>query len=83
MANKKAARKAEVQSQRRALKNCGVRSRLRTLAKKLRVATGGTQDVKHVAMEYISALDKAAKRNIVHRNFANKRKRNAARFLFV
>ncbi|MDR2432668.1 MAG: 30S ribosomal protein S20 [Puniceicoccales bacterium] len=83
MANKKAARKAEMQSQRRALENCGVRNRLKTLAKKLRSATGDTQEVKRVTIEYVSALDKAAKRNIVHRNFANKRKCAAARFLFA
>ncbi|MDR1233510.1 MAG: 30S ribosomal protein S20 [Puniceicoccales bacterium] len=83
MANKKAAKKAELQSQKRALENCGVRNRLKTLAKKLRASTGDTQGVKRVAMEYISALDKAAKRKVVHRNFANKRKCSAARFLCV
>ncbi|MDR0715489.1 MAG: 30S ribosomal protein S20 [Puniceicoccales bacterium] len=83
MANKKAARKAGLQSQRRALENCGVRNKLKTLAKKLQASGGDVQSVKHMAMEYISALDKAAKRNIVHRNFANKRKCSAARFLFV
>jgi small subunit ribosomal protein S20 len=83
MANKKAARKAEMQSQRRALENSGVRSKLKTLAKKLWASTGDTQDIRRVAVEYVSALDKAAKRGIVHRNFANRRKHNAARFLFV
>ncbi|MDR1528329.1 MAG: 30S ribosomal protein S20 [Puniceicoccales bacterium] len=83
MANKKAARKAGLQSQRRALENCGVRNKLKTLAKRLRVSAEDTQGIRRMAMEYVSALDKAAKRNIVHRNFANKRKRNVARFLFV
>ncbi|MDR2628395.1 MAG: 30S ribosomal protein S20 [Puniceicoccales bacterium] len=83
MANKKAARKAGLQSRRRALENCGVRNKLKTLAKKLQTATGDAQSLKCAAMVYVSALDKAAKRKIVHRNFANKRKCMAARFLLV
>ncbi|MDR2776591.1 MAG: 30S ribosomal protein S20 [Puniceicoccales bacterium] len=83
MANKEAARKAGVQSQRRALENCGVRNKLKTLAKKLQAPVESTQDIRLLVKEYISALDKAAKRNIVHRNFANKRKCIAARLLLV
>ncbi|MDR1890892.1 MAG: 30S ribosomal protein S20 [Puniceicoccales bacterium] len=83
MANKKAAKKSKTQSQRRALESSGVLGKIRTLAKKLRVSTGDSKDVRQVAIEYISALDKAAKRRIVHRNFANRRKSGAARYLFV
>jgi small subunit ribosomal protein S20 len=87
MANKKAAKKAAIQSQRRALENSSVRSKLKTLAKRLRVSvekkTSNTKNVQQIAIEYASALDKATKRNIVHRNFANRRKSNVAQYLFV
>jgi ribosomal protein S20 len=57
--------------------------KLRTLARKLRAAIGScTEDVKFVARDYVSALDKAAKKNVIHRNAANRRKRAFARFAF-
>jgi small subunit ribosomal protein S20 len=83
MPNSKAARKAELQSRKRALKNSGVRSRLKTLAKKLQASGGDMQGVRCVAIEYISALDKAVKRGVVHRNFANRRKRGTVQYLAV
>jgi ribosomal protein S20 len=80
---KKAAKKSKAQSQRRALESSGVFGKIRTRAKKMRVSTGDSKDVRHVAIEYISALDEAAKRRIIHRNFANKRESGAGRYLFA
>ncbi|MDR1413580.1 MAG: 30S ribosomal protein S20 [Puniceicoccales bacterium] len=75
MANKKAAQKSVLQTKRRALENGAVRSVIKTLASKLRAAIGvGSPDVQQVARAYISALDKAVKRHIVHRNVASRRK---------
>jgi small subunit ribosomal protein S20 len=71
MANTKSAAKRSRQSLKRAQQNRGVRTRLRTLQK------GARADVKPDAEKIralISALDKAAKRGIIHRNAADRRK---------
>lgn len=71
MANTKSAAKRARQSISRARHNRSVRMRLRTLQKRVRAATAsGSKDV----YALISALDKAAKRGIIHRNAANRRK---------
>jgi len=72
MANTKSAAKRARQTARRALRNRGVRSRLRGMQKR---ATG--VDAKSDPNEIrtlISAIDKAAKRGIIHRNAARRRK---------
>jgi small subunit ribosomal protein S20 len=69
MANSKSAAKRARQSSRRTLRNRRVMSHLRSLAKKTKGARGGED---HQAL--ISALDKAAKRGIIHRNVADRRK---------
>jgi small subunit ribosomal protein S20 len=69
MANSKSAAKRSRQSSRRTLHNRQVMTHLRSLTKK---ATGAPGAVDHP--ELISALDKAAKRGIIHRNVANRRK---------
>jgi len=51
--------------------NRGVRTRLRTLQKRARAAAKPDPKEIHAL---ISALDKAAKRGIIHRNAANHRK---------
>ncbi|HEV2994675.1 MAG TPA: 30S ribosomal protein S20 [Chthoniobacterales bacterium] len=71
MANTKSAAKRARQSISRARHNRSVRVRLRTLQKRVRAAP--TSDPKGV-YALISALDKAAKRGIIHRNAANRRK---------
>jgi small subunit ribosomal protein S20 len=69
MANTKSAAKRARQSIKRMRHNRSVRTRLRTLRK--RVPTAATsENIRAV----ISALDKAAKRGIIHRNAANRRK---------
>jgi small subunit ribosomal protein S20 len=66
MANTKSAGKRARQSTARTLRNRRVLTRLRTMQKKTR----GVADVPAL----ISAIDKAAKRGIIHKNAANRRK---------
>ena len=71
MANTKSAGKRARQTQTRTLRNRSVLTRLRRMAK--RVTTGGAGD-DSVVRSLISAADKAAKRGVIHRNAANRRK---------
>jgi small subunit ribosomal protein S20 len=71
MANTKSAAKRSRQSLTRANQNRGVRTRLRTLQK--RVGSATKPDAEQIR-GLISALDKAAKRGIIHRNAADRRK---------
>jgi small subunit ribosomal protein S20 len=71
MANTKSAAKRSRQSLARAGQNRGVRTRLRSLQKSTRgAAKPNIEQIRGL----ISALDKAAKRGIIHRNAANRRK---------
>jgi small subunit ribosomal protein S20 len=71
MANTKSAAKRSRQSLARANQNRSVRTRLRTLQRRIR--GGAKPDVEQIR-SLISALDKAAKRGIIHRNAADRRK---------
>ncbi len=71
MANTKSAAKRSRQSLARAHQNRSVRTRLRTLQRRIR--RGAKPDVEQIR-GLISALDKAAKRGIIHRNAADRRK---------
>jgi small subunit ribosomal protein S20 len=68
MANSKSAAKRARQNPRRTLRNRSVVSHLRSLTKQN--AAGGGKDTRPL----ISALDKAAKRGVIHKNVANRRK---------
>lgn len=57
--------------------NRGIRSRLRTLAKKVR-STEDTEARRDIARQYVAALDKAAKTGIIHRNKADRHKSDVA-----
>ena len=70
MANTKSASKRARQSPRRTLRNRSVTTNIRSLTK--RHATGGGKLEESRAL--VSALDKAAKRGIIHKNVANRRK---------
>lgn len=78
MANTKSALKYVRKTEGRTLRNRQVKSRLKTLAKKVDVAAeAGDKDALSVASrQYISALDKAGKSGLVH---ANKIARHKAR----
>jgi len=71
MANTKSASKRSRQSLTRSNQNRSVRTHLRTLQKRVRGAA--KPDVEQIR-DLISALDKAAKRGIIHRNAADRRK---------
>ena len=69
MANTKSAAKRARQTARHSLRNRRVLTRLRTLQK----ASGSGMNADQMRA-VISAIDKAAKRGIIHRNAANRRK---------
>jgi small subunit ribosomal protein S20 len=72
MANTKSASKRARQNVRRTLRNRSVRSRLRGMHK--RTAGAGAQTDANGIRALISAIDKAAKRGIIHKNAATRRK---------
>ena len=71
MANTKSAAKRSRQSLARSGQNRGVRTGLRTLQKKVRGT--GKPEAEQIR-RLISALDKAVKRGVIHRNAADRRK---------
>ena len=71
MANTKSAAKRTRQSLRCAQRNRSVKTRLRRIQKQIRSTPKNTPDQIRAV---ISAIDKAAKRGIIHRNAANRRK---------
>jgi len=71
MANTRSAAKRARQTLKRATHNRSVKTHLRRLQKQIRSAPEPTADQISVA---ISAIDKAAKSGVVHRNAANRRK---------
>ena len=72
MANTKSAAKRSRQTAVRSLRNRSVLTRLRNMQKGVASATGAKDETSVRAL--ISAIDKAAKRGIIHRNAANRRK---------
>ena len=81
MANTKSAIKAARKTVRLTERNRGVKTRLKTLHKQLD-ALIAKQDVagsKLAAAAYVSAMDKAVKSGVVHRNAASRAKSRAAK----
>ncbi|HEY2801175.1 MAG TPA: 30S ribosomal protein S20 [Chthoniobacterales bacterium] len=70
MANSKSAAKRARQNPRRTLRNRSVNTNLRSLGKRHAAGGGKPEDSRAL----VSALDKAAKRGIIHKNAANRRK---------
>jgi len=85
MANTKSAIKAARKAVRFHDRNQGVRTRLKTLRKKLEtaVAAKDAAATKSAAIAYVSATDKAVKSGVVHKNLASRAKSHAAKFLFA
>lgn len=85
MANLKSSQKDIRRTARKADRNRQVRSRLKTLAKKLSAAeaSGDNDSAKAAAREFVSALDKAAKTNVIHVNQANRHKSHCSKLLLV
>jgi small subunit ribosomal protein S20 len=71
MANTQSAAKRARQTTKRSLRNRSVVTRLRTIQKQMRSSAAPTTDQIRAV---ISAIDKAAKRGIIHRNAATRRK---------
>ena len=78
MANTKSASKRARQTSKRSLRNRSVLTHLRNLQKRTRSAE--KPDGAQVRV-LISAIDKAAKRGVIHRNAANRRKARLSRAL--
>ena len=85
MANTKSAIKAARKSIRLTERNRGVKTRLKTLRKKLDtlIAAKDTVGVKAAVSAYTSAMDKAVKSGVVHKNAASRAKSHAAKHLFA
>ena len=83
MANIKASIKDIRKTRTRTARNRAVRSEIKTLIKKFREAREGdnAEATKTAARELVSALDKAAKRNIVHPNLARRHKVNCTPYV--
>ena len=85
MANTKSAIKAARKSTRNAARNQATKSRLKTLAKAVQKAAAGTdaEVTRAAAIAYSSALDKAVKSHVIHRNAASNHKSQYAKFIFA
>jgi small subunit ribosomal protein S20 len=79
MANTRSAAKRSRQTSKRTLRNRSVVARLRTMQKEVRRSTDAASRDQIPAL--ISAIDKAAKRGIIHENAANRRKARLNRAL--
>ena len=81
MANTKSAIKAARKADRLTKRNRGVKTRLKTLRKQLDAALTAkdNEGSKSLAAEYVSAMDKAVKSGVVHRNAASRAKAHAAK----
>jgi small subunit ribosomal protein S20 len=80
MANTKSAAKRARQTVQRSLRNRSVVTHLRTLHKRAR--SSDKPDASHIHL-LISSIDKAAKRGIIHRNAANRRKARLNKLLLA
>ena len=80
MANTKSAIKAARKTLRLTERNRGVKTRLKTLRKRVD-ALFAAKDVgaKDAAAEYASAMDRAVKSGVVHKNAASRAKSHAAK----
>ena len=76
MANTKSAKKRALQSDARHARNSSVISSLKSGQKKLRaaIASGKADEAKAEFIKVTQALDKAAKRGIIHKNSADRKK---------
>ncbi len=85
MANTKSAIKAARKSLRNAARNKTIKTRLKTLAKGVATAAKGddAEKTRAAAIAFSSALDKAVKGNVIHRNKAAHNKSTVAKHIFA
>ena len=83
MANTKSAAKSARQNVRRSERNASELASLKTGQKKLNkaLAEGRTDEAKAEFVKFSSALDKAAKRGVVHSNLADRKKSRISKAL--
>lgn len=76
MPNIKSVKKDVLRSRQRQLRNQAAKSRIKTFVKKTNaaIAAGDAATITAAITEIASVVDKAAKRGIIHRNAANRRK---------
>ncbi len=81
MANTKSAIKAARKTQRQTLRNKAVKTRLKTLHKRFEAAVAGADQeaVRSAGAAYASAMDRATKSGVVHRNAASRAKSHIAK----
>jgi small subunit ribosomal protein S20 len=74
--NIKSVKKDVIRSRQRQLRNQAAKSRIKTFVKKTNtaIAAGDAETILPVLHQTASVMDKAAKRGIIHRNAANRRK---------
>lgn len=85
MANTQSAIKAARKSARLQTRNQGVKTRLKTLRKKLDAAIASKDAAvsKSTAIAYTSAMDKAVKSGVVHKNAASRAKAKVAKIVLA
>ncbi|HEY1847558.1 MAG TPA: 30S ribosomal protein S20 [Opitutaceae bacterium] len=85
MANTKSAIKAARKATRFALRNKAVNTRIKTLHKAFEAAVkaGDAAKAKSAGIEYVSAMSKAVKSGVVHRNAASRAKSHASKYVLA
>jgi small subunit ribosomal protein S20 len=85
MANTKSAIKAARKAVRLTLRNKALKTRLKTLHKNFEAAVKATDAAaaKKAGQAYTSAMDKAVKSGVVHRNAASRAKSHAAKYVLA
>jgi small subunit ribosomal protein S20 len=85
MANTQSAIKAARKSVRLALRNKAAKTRLKGLHKRFDAAvkSGDAASSKTAGIAYLSAMDKAVKSGVVHRNAASRAKSHAAKYVLA
>ena len=83
MPNTRSAKKALRQNRRRYIRNRAVRQRIKRWTKKLMaiINEGSKEKAEQVFSFLTKLLDKAAKRNIIHKNKANRKKSRLQRLI--
>lgn len=83
MANTKSAIKNNRKTIGRTLRNRSRKSRIKTLAKKVQTLAAGSdkEALKAAAAEFVSAMDKAAKTNLIHANKASRAKSAVSKYI--
>ncbi|HVW22187.1 MAG TPA: 30S ribosomal protein S20 [Opitutaceae bacterium] len=85
MANTKSAIKAARKAVRLTLRNKALKNRLKTLHKNFDAAVASKDQAaaKAAGIAYVSAMDRAVKSGVVHRNAANHAKAHASKHIFA